>query len=120
MQDWLHTMSNMCAFEPVNPVTEGHLIVIPFAHVESALSSPATTGQLFAYASSLARVNGIQQANLITNAGRHATQSIMHVHVHIVPRRRGDRLLLPWSPQSGRKSSVEQPEPEEDETGATD
>lgn len=106
MQDWTHVMSNMCAFPPVNPVTPGHLIVVPFVHVESVLKSPAVTGQVFAYAASLSRLLGIQQVNLITNAGPDATQSVPHLHVHIIPRKKGDRLLLPWSSPSGRKPRV--------------
>jgi histidine triad (HIT) family protein len=106
MRQWIHTMSNMAVFEPLNPVVEGHLLVIPFAHIETALISPAVTASLFGYAASMARLRGIQQANLITNAGKDATQSIMHVQVHIIPRKKGDRLLLPWSPQSGRKPRV--------------
>ena len=36
---------------------------------------------------------------LITNIGPAATQSVWHLHVHVVPRTEGDGLLLPWSNQ---------------------
>jgi histidine triad (HIT) family protein len=38
-------------------------------------------------------------ANIITSIGRVATQSVFHLHVHIVPRHEGDGLCLPWTGQ---------------------
>ena len=35
--------------------------------------------------------------NVITSAGRAATQTVMHLHFHLVPREPGDGLMLPWS-----------------------
>jgi hypothetical protein len=37
--------------------------------------------------------------NLITSVGADATQSVRHLHIHVVPRREGDGLMLPWSGQ---------------------
>jgi histidine triad (HIT) family protein len=34
--------------------------------------------------------------NIITSAGTEATQTVFHLHVHIVPREAGDGLELPW------------------------
>jgi diadenosine tetraphosphate (Ap4A) HIT family hydrolase len=34
--------------------------------------------------------------NLITSAGRAATQSIDHLHIHVVPRTVDDKLMTPW------------------------
>jgi histidine triad (HIT) family protein len=39
----------------------------------------------------------VTPCNLITSAGRAATQSVMHLHLHLVPRLDGDGLALPWS-----------------------
>lgn len=38
-------------------------------------------------------------ANLITSKGDAATQSVLHLHVHVVPRQADDDLPLPWTPQ---------------------
>jgi histidine triad (HIT) family protein len=38
-------------------------------------------------------------ANLITSVGSAATQTVFHLHVHVVPRRAGDGLALPWTSQ---------------------
>ena len=37
--------------------------------------------------------------NLITSAGIPATQSVLHLHIHIVPRYENDGLHLPWTDQ---------------------
>ena len=41
-----------------------------------------------------------QPMNLITSKGREATQSVFHMHLHLVPRAKDDGLALPW--YSGR------------------
>jgi histidine triad (HIT) family protein len=35
--------------------------------------------------------------NLITSAGEWATQTVMHLHIHYIPRQLNDKLSLPWS-----------------------
>ncbi|WP_233534002.1 HIT family protein [Kitasatospora sp. SolWspMP-SS2h] len=34
--------------------------------------------------------------NLIANAGPEAGATIGHLHLHVVPRRAGDGLVMPW------------------------
>jgi diadenosine tetraphosphate (Ap4A) HIT family hydrolase len=34
--------------------------------------------------------------NIITSIGKAATQSIKHLHVHLVPRTEDDKLMVPW------------------------
>jgi histidine triad (HIT) family protein len=82
-------------FEPLNPVTPGHLLVVSRSHIIDALYWPHVTGHVMAYAALIAR----RPCNLITSCGAEATQTIKHLHIHIVPRREGDGLLLPWSPR---------------------
>ena len=82
------------AIVPLNPVVPGHLLVLPERHVEDFTTCPAETAETMRCAASLAR--DIGPCNLITSKGREATQSILHMHVHLVPRRPGDELPLPW------------------------
>ena len=84
------------AFVPLDPVTPGHLLVVPRKHVRDALADPAITAVTMLVAAQTAQES--YPCNLITSAGREATQSIMHLHIHIVPRRDGDGLALPWTP----------------------
>jgi histidine triad (HIT) family protein len=91
-------------FEPLNPVISGHMLFVPVKHVASLLDDPYTTGLVFQEAASFAKwVN--RSCNLITSAGRIASQTIEHLHVHYVPRRIDDGLKLPWSEQSVLKSN---------------
>lgn len=83
------------AIRPLNPICTGHVLVIPNQHVMDALEDPGVTGLVFARAAQIAPY----PCNLITSVGTGATQTVMHLHVHIVPRQDGDGLLLPWSVQ---------------------
>jgi len=87
------------AFAPLNPVTPGHLLVVPRLHVADYTENPACTAETVGMAARLAKRFG-GQSNLITSAGLLATQSVFHLHVHIVPRREGDGLALPWTGQT--------------------
>lgn len=83
---------------PLKPVTEGHLLVIHREHTSSAADGPAVAGNLMWAASYYCSFHDLQ-ANLITSIGPDATQTVFHMHLHIVPRRPDDGLLLPWSLQ---------------------
>ncbi|MFB7716387.1 HIT family protein [Nocardia sp. NPDC056100] len=85
-------------FEPLNPVTPGHMLIIPDWHAEhpNHLAVRAAMSDAEVYA-------GRQRVdfNLITSSGPVAAQTIPHIHVHYVPRTAGDGLLLPWSGTAG-------------------
>ncbi|WP_330294195.1 HIT family protein [Streptomyces sp. NBC_00503] len=59
-------------------------------------SRPAHKRPHMAAASEL--VAELPSANVLTSKGRPATQSVDHVHFHVLPRRSGDDLALPWAP----------------------
>lgn len=83
---------------PLNPVTEGHVLVISSLHSDSAAADPHIAGTLMRMAAQYVAEQGIE-ANIITSIGPLATQSVFHTQVHIVPRRLNDDLPLPWTPQ---------------------
>jgi histidine triad (HIT) family protein len=85
-------------FTPLNPVTPGHVLVVPKVHVPHALADPAVTGLTMQRASEYAQDAG--HCNLITSVGSAATQTIRHLHIHIVPRRPDDGLALPWTAEA--------------------
>jgi histidine triad (HIT) family protein len=96
--DMVYAWLDAVAFRPRNPVTPGHVLVVPRVHVEDAALDPVITGVAFTRAAAYAQYPG-RSYNLITSVGRNATQSVFHLHVHVVPRRAGDGLPLPWTPQ---------------------
>lgn len=84
-------------FEPLNPVTPGHMLFVPWHHVEHLdMNAPRHVGEAFRAASRYAQRQALWSYNLITSYGSDATQTIDHVHVHLVPRRPDDGLQLPW------------------------
>jgi histidine triad (HIT) family protein len=85
-------------FTPLNPVVEGHRLIVPVVHT-SNLNSPELeanqTGWALRYFT-----NDLEDYNLITSKGANATQTIQHLHFHIVPREKDDGLMLPWTNQA--------------------
>lgn len=79
--------------------TEGHILVIPRVHVRDFTESSYISAITAARASELAYHLG-GQWNELTSAGADATQSVWHLHRHLVPRREGDGLRLPWTGQA--------------------
>lgn len=87
------------AIVPLNPVVEGHTLVIPRPHVTDFAERPSVSAVAMLCASELAAEMG-GPMNIITSKGREATQSVFHLHLHLVPRAGNDGLALPW--HSGR------------------
>ena len=92
--------TNVVWFKPLNPVTGGHILFTPMSHVtHHDGNAPFEVSYAFESASRFALAQGIEDYNLITSSGSFATQTVEHVHIHLVPRRESDGLLLPWSNQ---------------------
>ncbi|MEU4199061.1 HIT domain-containing protein [Streptomyces sp. NPDC026294] len=86
------------AIVPLGPVVPGHVLVIPAVHVADATENPVVTGATMTRAAEYAASVG-GSLNLITSKGSEATQTVFHLHIHVVPRAAGDALPLPWTPQ---------------------
>jgi histidine triad (HIT) family protein len=96
------------AFMDINPANDGHCLVIPKAHFENVLEMPpALFGTLASAAAKVAcAVNEVLRPggiSLVQANGKAAGQSVMHVHIHVLPRRAGDNLLLNWSREGGEE-----------------
>ncbi|MBQ6358614.1 MAG: HIT domain-containing protein [Clostridia bacterium] len=91
---------DVVAFTPLRPVVAGHTLVVPKAHVPDFGADPEVTAATMRRAAELVRWSP-RPMNLITSRGREATQSVFHLHAHLVPRAENDGLALPW--YSGRR-----------------
>jgi histidine triad (HIT) family protein len=89
-------------FRPLNPVGPGHRLFIPRIHVADALDDPLVTAMTARFAAEWAAREGVGACNLITSRGPEATQSVYHLHWHLLPRLKNDGLHLPWTGQSER------------------
>lgn len=85
------------AIRPRGGVNAGHLLIIPCAHVADAGVDPEVSARTMACAAEL--MGEHDAANIITSRGSDATQTVFHLHIHVVPRATGDGLPLPWTPQ---------------------
>ena len=85
----------VCAFLDARPVFKGHVLVVPRAHVPTLLELPAPEiGPFFAAVQRVAAaVEGALEADgTFVAANNKVSQSVPHLHVHVVPRRRKDGL----------------------------
>lgn len=96
------------AFFDIHPVSLGHLLIIPKQHYATIFDVPQTDKQAMAdlidraktYLDERYRPDGY---NIGINVGAAAGQTVMHCHVHLIPRYHGDtphpeggiRKLLP-------------------------
>ncbi|MCX5431896.1 HIT domain-containing protein [Streptomyces sp. NBC_00257] len=87
------------AIHPLNPVTPGHTLIIPKTHVRDFATDPEVSAATMRRAAELMRWTD-RPMNVITSRGQVATQSVFHLHIHLVPRADNDGLALPW--HSGR------------------
>jgi histidine triad (HIT) family protein len=99
------------AFMDINPVHDGHALVIPKAHSTNVfLIAPEDFAAAARTAAKIAKaVNAAVQAdgiNLMQANGEGAGQSVGHVHLHIIPRRNDDGLLFNWDPKPGDRGHI--------------
>lgn len=86
------------SFPPLKPVTPGHLLVVSRQHVEHAGVDGEVSAEVMRLAAAIVTDQG-KHCNLITSIGDAATQTVAHLHMHVVPRFYGDGLALPWTVQ---------------------
>jgi histidine triad (HIT) family protein len=91
VRDWPDAL----AIVPLNPVTDGHTLVMPKIHSTDFTTSSEALLWAMMCAAALGREMG-GPMNLITSKGTEATQSVFHLHLHLVPRAKDDGLALPW------------------------
>jgi histidine triad (HIT) family protein len=94
------------AIVPFGPVVYGHTLVIPKTHVTDFVASPDAAAATMRRAAQLAGDYPAGSMNLITSRGRAATQSVFHLHLHLVPRAENDGLALPWYSGRTRKGGA--------------
>ncbi|NML55337.1 HIT domain-containing protein [Streptomyces sp. R302] len=99
VQEW----DDALAIVPLSPVVDGHTLVIPRDHVTDFGTDPEISALTMLRAAELAQ--GTRPMNLITSRGREATQSVFHLHLHLVPRVENDGLALPWYSGKGGRTA---------------
>jgi len=75
----------------ISQTTRGHTLVLPKKHYDSFLSCPSDViAKVFAVARKIGQAEisilGAKGVNILTNCGEAAGQTVMHFHVHVIPR----------------------------------
>lgn len=76
------------------PVTEGHALIIPKRHVEKitelSIGEWLDLRDIIKQLESLYQAQGVLDYNVGLNCGPNAGQTVPHLHIHFIPRRKGD------------------------------
>jgi len=101
------------AFMDINPINEGHLLIVPKAHAATIheiaeadfLAVMSATHKLAAAVKKALNPDGI---NLLQLNGKAANQVVPHLHVHIVPRWFGDGVTVSqWELVAGDMEKIQ-------------
>jgi len=98
------------AFLDHRPVFPGHVLLIPKAHVETLPELPISQGGAFLGNVQLLCASVEEAMNAqgtFVGVNNKVSQSVPHLHVHIVPRRRGDGLRGFFWPRRRYQNDVE-------------
>lgn len=101
---------NAIAFLDHRPLFHGHTLLVPRDHVETLVDLPSKlVGPLFTAAQSLAQAveHALDAQGTFVAMNNRVSQSVPHLHIHIVPRRRKDGLKGFFWPRTKYKDEEE-------------
>jgi histidine triad (HIT) family protein len=100
----------------VRPIVRGHTLVIPKRHtVDLTDTSPDTVAGMVRIGQRIGQAARTSELmadgnNVVINDGKAAFQSVFHIHLHVAPRKSGDKL-------SFAKGLVVRHDPDREATG---
>ena len=96
----VHEAEHVLAFMDIDPVTPGHVLVVPRTHLPGLADLPdRTADEMFTVARAVARAlraTGLrcEGVNLFYADGEAALQEVPHAHLHVIPRFEGDGFAI--------------------------
>jgi histidine triad (HIT) family protein len=100
----------VCAFLDARPVFKGHVLVVPAAHVDDFHALPAAAmAPFWAAVQQVSRAveAGLQAQGTFIGLNNKISQSVPHLHAHVVPRSKGDGLRGFFWPRTKYDSDAE-------------
>ena len=96
----------------VGPATKGHALILPKEHYDNLYELPdELAGRAMILAKKLAKkiteklsADGL---NVVQNNGETAGQTVMHYHLHLIPRYKNDGQHILWNPTEPSKEELE-------------
>lgn len=87
----------------LGPATKGHTLILPKDHAANLYELPDETAKkLLPTAKKVAALLrerlGCEGLNLVQNNGELAGQTVMHFHLHVIPRYADDGQKILWAP----------------------
>lgn len=85
----------------VNPAARGHVIILPKNHAANIYELPdedASKIMIVAkkIAAAIEKAYHCDGVNILQNNGEAAGQTVFHLHVHVIPRFKGDTVNIGW------------------------
>lgn len=85
----------------VNPAARGHVIILPknhAAHIYELPDEDASKIMIVAkkIATAIEKAYHCDGVNILQNNGEAAGQTVFHLHVHVIPRFKGDTVNIGW------------------------
>jgi histidine triad (HIT) family protein len=100
--DKVYEDDKVLAFLDINPLSEGHVLVVPKEAAETmdrlSDESAAALGRVLPrLCRAVITATGVREYNLLENNGAGAHQAVSHVHIHIIPKPNSrDGLTIGW------------------------
>ena len=99
------------AFMDINPYNEGHSLAIPKAHLNNLLdvsadAMAATINAAQRAAQAIEKTMSPDGINLIQANGPGAAQSVMHFHIHVLPRKFKNEAPINWGLRPGNQAVI--------------
>ena len=99
------------AFMDINPLNDGHALVIPKYHAENIYATPdewfgPTMSTVRRIASAVNKVVRPEGINLLQANGPGAKQSVFHLHMHVIPRYADDGAGMNWEMKHGNMDTI--------------
>ena len=106
----VHADEHAVAFLDIRPVFKGHVLLVPREHVDTLPDLPAELlAPFFARGQSLCRAveEAMDAQGTFVAMNNVVSQSVPHLHLHVVPRRRKDGLRGFFWPRTKYESDEE-------------
>ncbi|MCF0135207.1 MAG: HIT family protein [Lachnospiraceae bacterium] len=97
----------------MNQAIAGHMLILPKEHYADLYELPEDTAAAAMrlakkLAHAAAATMDLDGLNILQNNGEAAGQSVMHYHLHVLPRRRGDDTFPVWNERTASSEELTQ------------
>ena len=87
----------------VGPAAKGHMLILPKEHYANIMEMPEElVARVYVLAKKMAekmeKVLECDGINVLQNNHEAAGQTVFHFHIHLIPRKKGDKMGISWKP----------------------